>query len=230
MKPFTALSLDDEPSAHRVLQRLIDALPELVLTACCTEPDEAARLLDRGGVDLLFLDVAMPKISGLDFLRSLPHPPVTVLITAHGSYAMDAFQLGVRDYLLKPVSPQRLRRCLDHVMPLLGGGNGGARLAVKQGSGHFLFNPDEISHIEAAGNFSMIHVGDDEVLVSEPLKDLEERLAPFGFIRVHKSHLVNSAGVIRLQPGYVCMRDGRKAPLGRMYKHALADLMSDDNC
>ena len=221
---IVALSLDDEPGAHRVLEALIRDIPELTLKAGCTDPDDAAHHLASGEVDLLFLDVAMPRINGLDFLRGLNDPPVTVLITAHESYAMDAFRLGVRDYMLKPVSSERLHRCLEHVTPLLKRSAKAARLAVKQGSGHYLFDPGEVGHIEAAGNFSLIHLGDDEVMVSEPLKDLEVRLAPFGFIRIHKSHLVNGARIERILTNEVRLIDGLKAPLGRMYKQALADL------
>lgn len=233
MKPFRAISVDDEPRAHDVLSSLIADVSDVVLETCCTSPLEALQILRAEPHDLLFLDVSMPAMNGLDFLRSLEAPPVTILLTAHAEYAITAFELGVRDYLLKPLSATRLEQCLNNVRPLLtaarndASGTVPARLSVKIGTQHQLIDPRQVSAINADGNFSVICVDGERIFASESMKELEHRLTPFGFVRVHKSHLVNAMSIVSASTHEVCLEDGTRVPVGRAYKEAVAAALAD---
>jgi len=228
MRRLRAISVDDEARAHDVLRVLLKDTPDIELVSAFTSPIEALEAMNAGVHDLLFLDIAMPGISGLDFLRALKAPPVTVLLTAHMEHALVAFELGVRDYLTKPVSPERLQRCLEHIRPLLQAARAGARppklLSIKNGSAYHLIDPALTSHIEAAGNFSTVYYGDRALFASESLKDLQQRLAPLSFVRVHKSYAVNLGFVAEISANEVRLRDGLVLPLGRAYRGALANI------
>ncbi|MBA8888301.1 two-component system LytT family response regulator [Dokdonella fugitiva] len=223
---FRVASVDDEPRAHEALRALLADVGDIDLVATYTSAHAAAAGLAACPCDLLFLDVAMPRMDGLALLRTLADPPVTVLLTAHVDHAMAAFDLGVRDYLLKPVSAERLQRCLERIRPLLlaardGAGRAPARLSIKCGTAHRLIDPARTTHIDADGNFTVVHAGGEAIFASEPMKDLERRLAPFGFVRVHKSHLVNTRAIRATRAYDLVLDDGSTVPTGRAYRAAL---------
>lgn len=228
---YAAVSVDDEPGAHAALRALLRGVADIELVASHTTPEAALHALRRQRCDLLFLDVAMPQMSGLELLGALDMPPVTVLLTAHAQHAYEAFERGVRDYLLKPISAPRLARCIEHVRPLLAAARADpqtrmpARIAIKCGTGHRLLDPAAIMRVEAAGNFSIVHVRDEQVFASEPLKDLQERLAPLGFVRVHKSHVVDVRRIRSLSAAELLLDNGSAVPVGRAYRQALGDVM-----
>jgi DNA-binding LytR/AlgR family response regulator len=225
LSAFRAFSIDDERGAANALRALLKETPDVALAASFTAAAQALPEIAAGNCDLLFLDVAMPGMTGLQFLRSLDNPPVTVLVTAHAGHALDAFELGVRDYLLKPVSAERLAQCLDRVRPLLGAARQGGprapmRLSIKLGNGYRLVDPMRVIRVEAAGNFSTVHTDEGAIFASEPLKDLQERLSPFGFERIHKSHLLSMRFVSSVSANEVRLSEGSVLPLGRAYRAA----------
>lgn len=232
MTRFRALGIDDEPAAHEVLRALLRDHPDIDLAACCASAEAARDALSGSTFDLVFLDVAMPSASGFALLRSLARRPLTVMITAHAQHALEAFDLGVRDYLLKPVSAQRMALCLERVRPLLAAARLSPhegvpqRLAVKCGSTQRLVDPRRVRRVEAAGNFCEIHGDGERVFASEAMKDLEQRLAMFGFVRVHKSHLVNPRCVRSTGANGLVLDDGSAVPFGRSYRAAALESLS----
>lgn len=228
---FKAASVDDEPAAHEALRALLADVPDIDLATTCVSPRHALSVLASEPHDLLFLDVSMPELSGLDFLRALANPPVTVLLTAHVEHALVAFDLGVRDYLLKPVSKQRLHRCLEHIRPLLSAARADSavkappRLSIRCGNAHRLIDIAQTQRIEAAGNFSLVYTEEERIFASEALKDLERRLTPFGFVRIHKSHLVNMRFIRSIFASDVGLGNDLLLPLGRAYRAAAVDAL-----
>ena len=228
MKPFSAISVDDEPGAHHVLASLLHSVAEIELVEHFTSPVVAREALASLHCELLFLDVSMPGLSGLELLRSLPTPPVTVLLTAHVEYAIESFELGVRDYLLKPVSPARLQVCLENIRPLLcaaremPGATLPERLAIKTGLERKLIDPREITHIEADGNFCIVHAVGKRIYASQSMKELDSHLGAFGFLRVHKSWLVNVRHVRYVAHNAVGVGEGITVPIGRAYRPAVS--------
>jgi DNA-binding LytR/AlgR family response regulator len=171
----------------------------------------------------------MQEMSGLELLRSLEAPPVTVLMTARVEHALTAFELGVRDYLLKPVALQRLALCLENVRPLLLAGRANlsssvlAKLSIKCGTLHRLIDPMRTLRVEGAGNFSTVYLEHETVFASESMKELERRLAPCGFVRIHKSHLINIRYLRAISGTEVNLEGGVTLSIGRAYRAALID-------
>jgi DNA-binding LytR/AlgR family response regulator len=230
MERISAVSVDDEPVAHDVLRHHLTSNSityPIDLEACFQNPIAAIDYIDRHHPDVLFLDVSMPSISGLDLLKTITWTPVTILVSAHNSYAMEAFSLGVRDYLLKPLSAERIARCLENIMPLVTMRFGSTqprptgRILFRTGLQERMIELELIEFIEAEGNFSLLHCGDQRCLVSESLKQLESRLQPFGFTRIHRSTLINTERVVSVYPSELIMKSGVVLKIGRAYRTAL---------
>lgn len=186
--------------------------------------------LQNNPVDLLFLDINMPGMSGLELLQNLPNPPVTVLVTGFNEHALEAFHLGVRDYLLKPVSPERLATCISRILPLLQTSKDEHRLALPcklafpVGREYQIFPLQDILSFDAEGNFSLLVTAKQRTLVSESLKAIEARLALFGFRRVHKSYLVNTDRIVSYDGRDLIFDTGMKRPIGRSYQNEFRNL------
>ena len=233
MSPFKTMSVDDEPSAHQALKILLKDTIDVEIDATFTSPQCALVALRAERYELLFLDISMPEMSGLELLRSLDAPPVTVLMTARVEHALTAFELGVRDYLLKPVAAQRLALCLENIRPLLLAGRANssshvpARLSIKCGTLHRLIDPLRTLRVEGAGNFSIVYVEHETVFASESMKEVERRLAPCGFVRIHKSHLVNIRYLRAMSGTEVHLEGDVTLPIGRAYRVALTNAVEE---
>jgi DNA-binding LytR/AlgR family response regulator len=237
--PLQVLVCDDEAMARRRLLRLLEALPDVRLAGECEDASELLERVRRGGIDVVLLDIQMPGLSGLDALALWPPDgPVVVFCTAHTEHAVAAFDVGAIDYLLKPVEAGRLKKALARVrrndvrgrfaaevqkQRELRQGEAGlpARLALETRQGIVLLAPDEISHAQLDGALVTVHTRRGEFLCDLPLQDLEQRLRPHGFLRVHRRALLNIAHVIRLDPvetgGYVARTaDGGAVEVSRL--------------
>ena len=228
---LTYASVDDEPVAHDVLRSLMRAHADMVDVGRWVSPVVALKRLPEVAVDLLFVDIQMPQISGLQFLRQSGRQGLSVLLTAHAQHALEAFDLGVRDYLLKPLSPERLAQCLDRLRPLLEvqrqhrPGLPSAPLCFPVGREQRFVAPDEIVAIDADANFATLVTIAGNLYVSESLKSLESRLILFGFVRVHKGHLVNQRHLKTIKGDELTLRGDLKRPLGRAYRPAVEQLV-----
>jgi two-component system LytT family response regulator len=232
------LVADDEAMARKRLLRLLGALPDVRIAGECESADEVLDRARAGDVDVVLLDVQMPGLSGIDALALWPPGgPVVVFCTAHAEHAVAAFAVGAVDYLLKPVEAGRLRQALDRARAADGrrrfhdeaerqrqrrdGRDGApadgfpARLPLETRQGIVLLAPAEITHAELDGALTTVHTTRGAFLCDLPLADLAQRLAPHGFVRVHRRALLNVACVVRLEPvdsgGYVARTSGGHA-------------------
>ncbi|WP_298334617.1 LytTR family DNA-binding domain-containing protein [uncultured Erythrobacter sp.] len=230
VSPFTFIIVDDEPPALSVIKSLMQSHPQFQMLAAFTDPEEALASIRDARPDLLLLDVEMPKMTGLAMLERVREeeisPPVTAFITGKAEYAIEAFRLGVRDYVLKPVAPDRLALTLENLTPLLEAARSEAELpavlSFKDGTGHRLISPQDIFWIEAGGNFSELVMEDgSRTLVSESLRELAQRLAGFGFVRIHKSIIVNRIQVRETSPSRVILSNGEVCAVGRTFRESL---------
>ncbi|HET8541693.1 MAG TPA: LytTR family DNA-binding domain-containing protein [Anaeromyxobacter sp.] len=220
---------DDEPMARRRLARLLAEMEDVAVVGECQDADEVLARVREGGVDVLLLDVRMPGLSGLDALALLPPDgPRVILCTAHPDHAVQAFDAGAVDYVLKPVDPARLRKALDRARGRAGASGASApapaagveRLAIPTRQGIVLLDPAEVSHAVVENELVTLHTARGPLVTDIPLQELEARLPAGRFERVHRRALVNFAEVLRLEPvetgGFVArMRSGAGVEVSR---------------
>jgi two-component system LytT family response regulator len=207
------LVVDDEAIARQRLTRLLSALPDVEVAGECRDGDEVLTRVAAGGVDLVLLDIQMPKLTGVEALALWPADgPLVVFCTAHAQHAVTAFDGGAVDYLLKPVEPARLKKALERAQEK------GAlkafraetkkqreavrvsRLPITTRQGVVLLDPAEISHAVLEGELVTVFVGATGHLTDFTLQELSERLPPERFERVHRRALLNLEHVARLEP------------------------------
>lgn len=210
------LLVDDEPLARRVLERYVRDAGFLELVGQAEDALGATRLLHEAPVDLLFLDICLPGLTGLELLRTLPDPPRVILTTAHLEFAVEAYEHGVVDYLVKPIRFERFLKAV-HRARAPGGAGAAAHLVLREDRDLHRVAVAEIRRLEAQGNYVKVRLGGRELLVTDTLARMEGRLAPHGFVRVHRSHVVNLAFVTRVSPEAVDV-DGYAVPLGNGYR------------
>jgi len=221
--------VDDEPIAHQVILNMCGDLAFMELKGQCFNALEAIDFLGKEAVDLIFLDIQLPKLGGFDFLRTLKKPPMVIVISAHGEYALEGYDLNVVDYLLKPFDFERFLRAVNKARNLLAGkaSEGDPErhetLFLKDGKKHHQVRLDDICYIEACGNYSLVHLTEGRVLTQEKISDLENKL-PEAFIRVHKSYVVASDKIAVIEGQDLCLGD-KRIPIGRVYKANVARLL-----
>jgi DNA-binding LytR/AlgR family response regulator len=214
------------------MRAYLDRLPGLATwVGSCYGAVEALTFLQTTPVDVLFLDVDMPELTGLELLRALPQAPAVVLCTAHAAHALDAFDLGVVDYLLKPIRFERFIKTINrlHAAPA---GPTAAPIApppvaaepatdsifLKTDAGTERVRFADLRFVEGYGNFVKCHLTSGRVLLTaETMKQMESQLTAARFLRVHKSYLVNLASVERLS-GNVLRVGGAEVPVGSTYR------------
>lgn len=226
------LIVDDESLARRRMRTLLAEIDDVDVVGEAADTDAARSAIDEHAPDVVLLDVRMPGESGLALAASLGDDgPAVIFTTAHEEHALAAFDAAAVDYLLKPITVDRLRRALgrvrrDVVAPdvfvdlaaRLGGGDPD-RIAARQGSTTRFFDPATISAFHAVDGYAAFEVAGEEILVEETITHLEQRLAGRGFVRVHRNGLVNLhrvRGLDREGDGtVVVLDDGRRQPVSR---------------
>lgn len=217
------LLVDDEPLAHEVLKHHCRTQSDLQIVARCANAAEALAVLNRTKVDLMFLDIRMPQFGGLDLLRGLDDPPLTIIVSAHRDHALDGFDLDVVDYLLKPVSQERFACAMER-----------ARRRLTEGQANRMEGPDfvalkidrstrrlelsRITHVVAQGNFVLVCTDDGNFLATTTLRNLLEALPPSQFVQVHRSFVVRRDRIIEQCSSFVRLDTGEEMPIGRNYR------------
>ncbi len=252
MPNFRVLIVDDEPISRRRLRRLLALETECELAGECENGLEAIRLLEREKIDILFLDVQMPEMDGFGVVRAIARSHLLVIFTsAYDEYALKAFEVHAFDYLLKPFdrrrfreSVQRARAQLTQAKPpismatladdriltlfenLASARNAPDRIAIRNNGRVIFLRLGEIDWIEAADNYVCLHCGKDTHVLRETMSELEARLDPARFIRVHRSAIVNLDCIKELQPWFrgdykVMLNDGTELTLTKNHREKL---------
>lgn len=223
--------VDDEPLAREILTDFIGRIKGAVLIGCFHNAKEALAFLQNNSVDLLFLDIEMPDITGIALLQSLRNPPPTIFTTAYRDYALEGYELGVVDFLLKPFSFARFFQAFERGKELLvvrnqqqsleTDANAKAdHLFVKSGLTKIKLLYSDITHIQGWKDYAIIHCGGKRIVVKGSVKSMESLFNPDQFIRVHKSFIVAKAKIDRIDKNKITI--GMYAiPVGRSYKVAL---------
>lgn len=231
------LLVDDEPPAIKVLQSYISQISGLELVGICSNAIEAIDVLHCKRVDVMFLDIKMPKVIGTQFLRNLTHPPKIIFVTAYREYAVEGFELDAVDYLVKPVSFERFLKAIDklkrsgnHQMiteEKLYNGNPNAFVYLKSDKVMQKIFIDDIFYIESWKDYVKVFFnGGKHLLVKQTIGAMESLLSEHKFLRVHRSYIISLDKI----SGYnnTCVRlDSSEIPIGRLYKQAVIGQLTD---
>jgi two-component system LytT family response regulator len=220
--------IDDEPLAREGLASYVREVDFLKLGGVGENPLELLPLIDQGIADLVFLDIQMPKMNGIEFLKILQKPPIVIITTAYPSYALDGFQLNVLDYLLKPITFERFfkaaAKARDYHKLLMGNPAGPAEdyFFIKCGSKYEKIMFDEILYIEGMQNYVTIYTARSKYITMLSLKSLEEKLPGTGFIRVHKSFIAAISKIDGIEGGELFISNNR-IPISRNYREMVIE-------
>ncbi|NUP59095.1 MAG: response regulator transcription factor [Pseudarthrobacter sp.] len=190
---INVLVVDDELPAVEELAFLLGRDGRIGRIQRAMSGTDALRALSAGGIDAVFLDIHMPAVSGLDIAAAIAgssNPPVVVFVTADEEHALAAFELAAVDYLLKPVRAERLARSVARISELRDGGAAPEMITVDQGGTTRMIRRDDVTYVQAQGDYARLHTADASYLIRVPLADLEQQWADAGFIRTHRSYLV----------------------------------------
>jgi DNA-binding LytR/AlgR family response regulator len=225
MKELRCIIADDEPIARQILEGYINDIPNLELIASCKNAFEVMEVMAQESIDVLFLDINMPKLSGLSLLKTLQQKPKVIITTAYPEYAVEGFELDVTDYLLKPFSLERFlqavlkvrKAMLESIHNTEGAKEEIAQtIFIKSDKKILKLDFDEIHHVEAYGNYIKIHT-EHMILTSQTLSEFHEKL-PKRFLRVHKSHLVNFGHLKLIDGNQIVLQNGTKLTIGKSYR------------
>ncbi|RFP66449.1 DNA-binding response regulator [Hymenobacter lapidiphilus] len=231
--PLTVLIVDDEPLAHDVLRTYVERVAHLRVAGHCYTAAEALSFLHNQAVDVVLLDIQMPEMSGLELLAALPHPPHIILTTAHAEFALEGYEFGVVDYLLKPVPFPRFLKAVGRLpgagaTPALVPANppppaavvaAPAALLLRDGASTHRVPLADILWLEAYGNYVKVHTAAGRLVVTDTLRRLlAEQLPAPAFLRVHKSYVVPLPQVERLAGNQLTLRNGQMLPLGAAFR------------
>lgn len=224
--------IDDEPLAHELIEEFCSMLPHLQLEKNCYNALEAMQFLNSNTVDIMFLDLNMPKLKGFDFLRTLTNPPKVIVTTAYAEYALEGFELNVADYLLKPFSFERLVKAVNKAVASKQTTNEkthitstptNTRFFLKGDKKYHQIKSEDILYIEAYGNYTKLYFKDEMIVSHEKISDFDELLASDNFLRVHKSFII-ALDKIKLIEGNRIHIGNHKIPIGQTYKSSISKL------
>ena len=225
ISPLRCLVVDDDALSVQVVLNCIANTPFLAAESSFTNPVEAAEFLRTTPVDLLFLDVEMPLLSGIDLLRTLQHPPLVVLITSSKNYAVQAFERAVVDYLVKPVSYPRFLQAAQKALEMTHRAGPDAIEApapdanftfVKVDSKLVRVAFDDVRYVEALGDYVHIVTSQSKLIVYSTMKAVEEKFPASRFVRVHRSFIVNVNRIQALEDNAVVV-EGKHISVGQTY-------------
>lgn len=225
-----ALIIDDEPLAQDVIKQYAQKLPDLSIAATCNEAICAHKILQENAIDLLFLDINMPKLSGISFLRTLKNPPLVIFTTAYSEYALEGFELNAVDYLKKPFSFERFCKAYYRAEELLQL-RGQAPAEAEKAEADFVFirsnkktvkvNFNNILYIEGLGDYIKVHTTDGHLVTNLSMKKMMSLLPPTQFYRIHKSFIISLQRIEALEGNMVNL-GGQKLPVGNSYRQDFA--------
>lgn len=246
-----ALIADDEHLARKQIVTALDEFPGIEICAQCADGVETVNAIMEQKPDLIFLDIQMPEMDGMDVINTIgaDQMPFVIFVTAFDRYAVAAFEKHAFDYLLKPFSPKRFQEAVNRVIHFIEQHNHSqsaddlmkviqeikpqekfiTRLAIRSTSKIYFLQVSEIDWIESAGNYVDIHTGDQTHLLRETMANLETKLDPEYFIRIHRTAIVNIDRIVDIQPDsydyVVRMQNGKTLGMSRRYKEKLNNLI-----
>lgn len=231
------LVIDDEPLARELMRNHIEKLENFEIVAECGDAMKALQALRDHPVDLMFMDIQMPQITGIEFLKTLKHPPKVIITTAFREYALESFDLDVVDYLLKPITFGRFLKSVNKfyqvtqeepqsVLPASPGAsqNEEAFIYVKENKKVIKVFLNEIVYVEGLSEYVQIYTGKKKIITKTSMTNMEEKLPEAGFIRIHKSFIVALSKIEAFTTSSIEVH-GKELPIGRSYKNSVLEML-----
>jgi two-component system, LytTR family, response regulator LytT len=229
------LIVDDEPLALDVLENYISRMPSLELVARCDNAMQAISLLNEKPVDLLFTDIEMPEFNGIELVKSLVNKPLIIFTTAHPEYAVQGYELDIVDYLLKPVAFDRFVKAVNKAEELLSykknenhGRNELDYIFIKSEQKYIKVNFSDIHYIEALADYVKVHTPEKRIITLQTMKNLEDKLPPDRFIRVHRSFIVALDKISSIS-GNMIMIMKEEVPIGKNFRDDFFRIIQQNN-
>lgn len=230
---YKCMIVDDEPLAHTILLSYIQKAGNLELAKQCYSAEDARAYLTANNVDILFLDIEMPEETGIHLLHSLTQKPVTIFTTAYLHYSLEGFELGVIDYLVKPIRYERFERAVRRAVDFLellqlrsGIDTNYGELLIKTGNKKIAVGRNSISHVQALKDYVIIYSNQGKYVVRGTMKEMEEMLGTATFIRVHKSFIISKSKA-RFFSSNKIEFENFEIPVGRKYKNMIDQLQKE---
>lgn len=230
------LIIDDEPTAHKLITRFAQAHPTLNLVGSCFNAMQAEQLMQSKHVDVIFLDINMPKMTGFEFLTALKQPPQIVVISAHQEYALESYEYEISDYLLKPFNAERFGKTFQKItdkqalieshMQSVNSSNAlQESIFIKDDKKHHQVALNELLYVKANGNYSSVYLKGSQLLSQMKISDFERLLPVEHFSRVHRSYMVAHHALTLIKASEVHINDF-VVPVGRIYKDKVSQIVN----
>lgn len=223
--------VDDEPLAQQVIVTYIGRLSHMELVATCDNAMEAMQALQKDKIDVMFLDIQMPVITGVEFLRSLQHPPRVIFTTAYPDFALDGYDLNITDYLLKPISFERFMKAVNKVSEAVNNEEHNTPIPdhffVKEDGKLVRVNFADIDHIECMKDYAKIFTKQRMIVTHHSMKKFEEVLPDQQFMRIHRSYIVSLSSINAIFGNVIETAKGR-LPVGANYREMLMEKIKVD--
>lgn len=223
MNPMNCIIVDDEPLSRDVLKRYLDDTPGLNLHAVCKDAFEATKVLSEKQIDLIFLDINMPRLSGISFAKALSSAPMIIFTTAYPEFAVEGFELNAVDYLVKPFSFERFLKAVNRANErnqLSGVHDEQRKVLLKSDKKLYAVPLNDIFYIEGCGDYIKVNVMGKALIVHDTIKSFLENLPEPEFMRIHKSYVINLAHIKYIEGNQVFM-DSMEIPVSPTFKSEL---------
>lgn len=226
MKILQCLILEDEPIAAEILEDYIAQVPFLAFAGHCTSAATAAARLRAQAVDVLFLDLHLPGLKGFDFLATLPRPLQVIVTTAYRDYALESYEHGVVDYLMKPIEFSRFLKAVNKLQPDTGAEPAAEEqvLVVQGRQRQVRVRLDEVCYLESQRDYVLFHLEDRSIRVKATLTAMEQKLQKPNFIRIHRSFIVSKRKITAYSNRQLEI-GGQTLPIGRHYRQQTAEML-----
>jgi DNA-binding LytR/AlgR family response regulator len=228
------LIIDDEPLAHDVILTHLEDIPFLQVIGHCYRATDAYDFLSKNEVDVLLLDIRMPKLNGIDFIKTLKQKPIIIITSAFEEYALESFDLDICDYLLKPFRFDRMLKAANRALEMHQVKNqikhlhsDTNQIAIKADKRHIIIKLEEIYYLESLGNYVKVWKESDFLLTLRTLMSFEDQLPPTLFIRAHKSYIVHKKFVHYLEGNMIILKNGTQVPIGKNYKQIVNSFLTN---
>jgi DNA-binding LytR/AlgR family response regulator len=233
------LIIDDEPLGIKLIKAHLDKLESFEVVGECKSALKAVEYLRTEKIDLIFLDINMPEISGIDFLKTLSDPPYVIITTAYREYAIEGYELDVVDFLLKPISFERFLKAINRycnrtrTSPVKDGNNSDEtdekkHIYIQDGKNTFKLLYDDIIYFEGYGEYVKVITLNKNYLVRDSLAEFEHKLSSDFFVRIHKSYLINIRKILGFNTNNVMLK-GIELPIGRVYREKVLKILKAGN-